>query len=213
MVLPDIIQPDDVPNLLTLVAPGFFAYAGYAAVFPQRSREELPVLVTSVALSLPLVALTRAFVSGFNATKLAHVTLLLGLSFLAGYLVALARGTGFVRRMLGFIGYRNEPESTVLGRILQRLPQRTLVTVSFKDGRKVSGNPKYGTAAPEAEVRELYLSYPAWWNPTTQAWEERRAEGGVLVSLDEVQAIDLLHAPPIRASRPRNLLSPTPRRS
>jgi hypothetical protein len=53
------ISPQDAAQLLTLVAPGYFATRGYCTVHPRRERGELATLVASVAFSFPLVAGAR----------------------------------------------------------------------------------------------------------------------------------------------------------
>src|SRR5215210_3113128 len=124
----DVITAEDAGRLLTLVAPGYFAYVAYTQRFPRRPRDEFPTLVASVAFSLPLVALAnelaRKWAIVTNPAEVPYVALLLGLSGAVGYVVALVRGAGSFRALLSALGHSQEPELSVVSRTVMRLPSR-----------------------------------------------------------------------------------------
>jgi hypothetical protein len=193
------VTPDDVANLITLVAPGFFAYSAYTYRFPQRARSEIPTLVVSVALSLPIVALgtwiTRHWSDAPTATDLDYAAVLVSLGLASGWLAGLLRDLPLSQRVLSKVGVAHAPDATVLGRVIRNLPTPTLVTVTLKDGTSFSGSPRWATDDPEAEHRELFLTRAVWWDDQLSDWPERPAHGGILVDLAEVQAIEVLHTP------------------
>src|SRR4051812_44193829 len=109
----DVITADDVARLLTLVAPGFFAYTGYTYRFPPtQGRDEFPVFVTSVALSLPLAAVARGIADllgiSTRPTHLAYAALLLVLPLVLGYVAALIRDAARVRRFLATLSLSSD---------------------------------------------------------------------------------------------------------
>lgn len=193
----DVLSADDVTLLLTLVAPGFFAWTSYGWVLPRAAPEELPLLVTSVALSLPLVALAQALAASVgidSGTKdLAYVVLLMGLSVGAGYAAARIRLLNPVRAFLLRAGHRSDPVATVLVRtVMEMQDAKGQVVVNFKDGkRSVAGTPRIATEDPQAPDAQLFLDHVTWWDSEQNQWEDRRPQGGVLVRLDEVRTIEL----------------------
>ncbi len=193
----DVLTAEEVGRLLTLVAPGYFAQVSYTSRYPRTERGELPTLVMSAALSLPIVALAGAIAPGDpKPLDLGYVALLLGLAIVLGYAFALLRGWSLTRDVLSKIGYRREPEASVLSRVFGSLPRKHLVTVTFKDGRKVSGSRRLWTGDPDPQKRgDLYLVYPSWWDPVKKDWLPRQKTDGVIVNVDEVLAIDVRPSP------------------
>jgi hypothetical protein len=200
----DTITAEEVGRVLLYVAPGFFAVKAWQYRFPQRQREHFETLVVSAAVSVPLVALVDVFRRKLDITRnplsLSYVTLLLGVSIVVGYAAALIRGTDRARSFLVRLGSDSDPESAVLARTVARVPrENSRVVVLFSDGRVLSGCPHSWTRDPDANVRELFLSYAAWWDETADEgegeWEDQRDHGGVLVNLADVMAIEVLDDP------------------
>jgi hypothetical protein len=84
----DAMMAGDVAGLVTIIAPCFVARMGDAGHLPQREPPDLTIVVASVELSLPLVAVTnRAAVwPGIEASKLTalhYVRPLFGMSITA----------------------------------------------------------------------------------------------------------------------------------
>jgi hypothetical protein len=197
----DVISAKDVPQLLTLVAPGFFARVAYGWVLPRKADGELPTLVTSVALSLPLVALASYLAKKLSlrpdATELGYVALLLGLSLGTGYVAGRLRCWSKVRRVLLRLGHRSDPTASVLVRTVMEMDDsKGQVTINFKDGKRpLAGTPRFATEDPETAEQQLYVDHFMWWNLKERTWSQRKDRGGVLVRLDEVRSIELNREP------------------
>lgn len=193
----DAISADDVTRLLMLVAPGFFAWTAYGWVLPRPTPAELPMLVTSVALSLPLVVISRTLAEPVGldaeATDLGYVALLLGLAVAAGYSFARIRCLDAVRKFMLKAGHRSDPAATVLMRsVMEMKDSKGQVVINFKDGKgPVAGTPRFATEDPQAPDPLLFLDHVKWWDSTDGKWGDRRRQGGVLVRLDEVRTIEL----------------------
>jgi hypothetical protein len=194
----DVLTATEVANVLTFVAPGFFALGAYRFEFPRRPRERFETLVVSAAASVPLVALTELIRDwlGVNRNPLGpgYVALLLGVSIVSGYGFARLRGSATTRRALRKAGLRQEPEDTPFLRVLRGLSDpEAQATVTFKDGAILSGTPSLFTSDLESP-RELFVTNPRWWVPEIEEWTPR-TDGGVLVSLDQVWAIEFNRTP------------------
>jgi Family of unknown function (DUF6338) len=190
----DALTAEEVGRILTFVAPGFFAWAAFRAVFPQRDRGQLEMLVIAVATSLPLVAVANFIadecdIERTDPTKLGYVALLIGVSLLAGYAFAIFRGWGWIREKLSWVGLRYQPESSIYAQTLLRLAPDARATVTFKDGRELTGVPRIGPGRSDTGVRELYLTYPQWYDHRRAEWVDGAA--GVIANLDEVHHITL----------------------
>jgi hypothetical protein len=189
----DALTAEQVGQVLTYVAPGYFARSAYTARFPCPDQPHFNVLVTSIATSLPLVAATHGLAGLLGLptrpTHLGYVVLLLGLSMVVGYGIAWLREPQWMRRRLAAIGITSQPEALLTTQVLKALSDR-FVTVNFKDGRKLSGVPKAGPVLPDDGINELYLTYPAWWDEEQEDFVETdEDEAAVLVWIDNVHNI------------------------
>lgn len=189
----DAPSADDVGNILIYVVPGFFARLGYLARFPGRPQDPSYAFIVSVALSVPLVALTSAAADHLGlsteATNAGFASLLVVVGLLAGYLAALTRSLGWVRRLLRRGKIRFDPEATVYEQTLLEL-ESSPVSVSLKDGRTVSGQPILGPGYEEpGSPRELYLVDIEWRDDKTGDWTD--GSKALIVNLDEVVMISM----------------------
>lgn len=153
------VTAEEVGQILTYLAPGFFAHAAYRYRFPRRRRADFDAIVLSVVLSVGLVALGNAAADRLGVDRdvgeLAYVAVLLGISVVLGYSSAILRSTRLVRAGLARVGLRQAPEHAVSELVFGRLAEDALIYVNFKDGRAVAGNPSAWTFDPEASTREL----------------------------------------------------------
>jgi hypothetical protein len=189
----DVLTAEQVGQVLTYIAPGYFARSAYTARFPSPDQPHFNVLVTSIATSLPLVASAQGLATSLDVptrpTRLGYVALLLALSMVVGYCVAWLRERRWVRRRLADLGITSQPEALLTTQVLKPLSDR-FVTINFKDGRKLSGVPKAGPVLPEDGIKEFYLTYPAWWDDEQNDFvEAAEGEAAVLVWIDNVHNI------------------------
>jgi uncharacterized protein DUF6338 len=156
-----VIDATQAGEVITYVAPGFLAQLGYRARYPAPERSAGQVLIISVVISLPLVALADWLVSGSHKpTRLGYVALLTAGAFALGYLLALLRGRKFSRWALAWLDYRIEPEGTIYAQTLKHMSPAAPVLIELKDGRRVSGTPRNGPESPNDGINELYLTHP-----------------------------------------------------
>jgi hypothetical protein len=190
------LTADEVGQLVTFIAPGFVARLAYSGRFPRKEPQEFTALVSSVVLSLPLVALTKAVagpigIDETEVTDVAYVALLLGLSAMIGYLVAAIRGWPRARYVLAGIGLAYQPESSIYAQTMLALPADAVVTIEFTDGRKLSGTPRLGPGLATEDIAEIVLTHPAWWDPVASTWVEEGAGGAVIAPIERVQTVTL----------------------
>lgn len=185
----------DVGHIITYIAPGYFANKFYEHRYSRPEKEQFNLFVVSVAASLPLVAATNQICSWLdistNPTHAAYALLLLGLSVVAGVALRIARDSDIAIKRFKF-----PPRGTVLStRLLRNLPaESSVVTLTLKSGRILSGTPQSGTGDPDSPARELYVNYPAWWNDDKEGgpgWTDAPDAGGVIINLEDVESIAL----------------------
>lgn len=192
----DILTAEEVARVLIFVAPGFFALAAYRFEYPQAPREPYGTLVSSVATSVPLVAITEVTRDWFGIDRdplaAGYILLLLGTSVIVGYVFARLRGATRVRSALGRLGFRHEPESLVFNRTVPRMPSSDgQVPVTFKDDRVLAGTPRFWHSEPASARRELFLTHTRWYEDDSGTWSDVPQEGGVLINLEDVWVIEL----------------------
>lgn len=188
-----VLDADAVGQVITYMAPGFLARLGYRARYPGPERPAGEVLIISVVASLPLVAVATALLSGDQkASQLGYVALLLTIGLAVGYLVALVRGRSPIKKLLGKLGYRIEPEGTIYAQTLKHMSDEGTVVVELKDGRRLWGCPRSGPQSKDDGITELYLTYPC---AQDEDGDWPTVGGGLIVPLAEVSAIALSEEP------------------
>jgi hypothetical protein len=188
-----VLDANAVGQVITYVAPGFLARAGYRARYPAPDRPPGEVLIVSVVASLPLVALLGALLPGEQqASQLGYVALLLGLGLTLGYITALVRGRPRTKKLLGKIDYRSEPEGSIYSQTLRHMSDEGTVVIELKDGRRIWGCPRNGPQSKDDGIAELYLTYPKAEGGDGE-WVD--AGAGLIVPLAEVSTIVLDEEP------------------
>jgi hypothetical protein len=155
-----VINADTIGQILTYIAPGYLVYLGYRLRYPGPHRPGSEVFIIAIAGSLPLVALADQLRIAHEASDLRYVAILLGGALLLGYLTALLRGRRRVKGVLGFFGYRHEPESSIYAQTLSQMSDEGLIQVELQDGRRIIGAPRNGPQYKDDGINELYLVYP-----------------------------------------------------
>lgn len=188
-----VLDATQVGEVVTYVAPGFLAQLGYRARYPAPERSAGQVLIISVVISLPLVALADWLVSGSHKpTRLGYVALLTAGAFALGYGVALLRGRKFATWALAWLDYRIQPEGTIYAQTLKHMSPAAPVLIELKDGRRISGTPRNGPESPDDGINELYLTHPEAQDKDGKWYS---VGPGVIVPLGEVSTIVLSEDP------------------
>lgn len=187
------LDANAVGQVIAYVAPGFLMYLGYRARYPSPDRPPGEVLIISVVISLPLVALVGAVLLGEQkATHPGYVALLLSLAFALGYIASLLRGSPCTKKLLAKLGYRIQPEGTIYAQTLKHMSDDGTVLVELKDGRRVWGCPRSGPQCKDDGIKELYLAYP---KGEDEAGEWHPAGAAAIVPLSEVSHMVLSEEP------------------
>ena len=195
-----VLDATQVGDVVTYVAPGFLAQLGYRMRFPAPERSSGQTLIISVVLSLPLVALADALISGSHAaTRLLYVVVLTLGSFVIGYLLACARARKEVKELLGRLQYRSPPEGSIYAQTIKHLPPAEPIEIEMKDGRRIYGTPRTGPEFEGDGIHELYVTHPEARVPGSE-WQS--AGAGVIVPLGEVSNIVLFMDPTDTSSVP-----------
>jgi hypothetical protein len=189
-----VFDANAVGQVVTYVAPGFLAFLGYRTRYPGPNRPAGEVLIISVVISLPLVALLGAALPGEQrATQPGYVVLLLAVALAIGYGAALIRGRRWMKQLLGRLGYRLEPEGTIYAQTLKHMSPVGTVVVELKDGRRVWGCPRNGPQSKDDGVNELYLVYPEAQDGAGGDWAP--VGPAAIIPLSEVSHIVLSEEP------------------
>lgn len=125
-------------------------------------------------------------------TQLGYVLLLIGLSFVVGYAVALLRGRPVVRKLLAKVDYHLDPEGSIYAQTLKHMSPSGTVLIELKDGRRIWGCPRGGPQTKEDDVEEIYLVFP---EAEDDAGEWQAAGAGLIVPLSEVSYVALSEEP------------------
>jgi len=188
-----VLDATQVGDVVTYIAPGFFAQLGYRARYPTGDTSPGEQLIVSVVLSLPLVALVNALINGaHDPMDVGYVLALTAGSFVLGYVMAVLRGLDRVKAVLAFFGYRIQPEGSIYSQVLKRVSPEAAVVVELKTGLKLSGTPRIGPEHDGDGIHELYLTHPEA-NVDGDDWTPVGA--GLIVPVAEVLHISLSEDP------------------
>lgn len=191
------ISLQDVANIVTFVAPGYFAIQVYSLVYSKRERDFSRLVVESVVYSLPLVFATNLiwkFIfqqDDVNSLNVAYAALLGAVSVGTAWVYTQLR----VHRPLKSIAAKwglDSPHEDFVKAQLQRLdpkdPDRKVVTVTLQDDSVFSGTlERLSRYVPDGQ---MYYSFAdlAWYNQALEAWEER--EGNLIIERREIKYIE-----------------------
>jgi hypothetical protein len=193
------ISLQDVANVITFVVPGYFAIQLYVIRYAKRERDFSKLLVESIMVSLPLVALTnvlwekvldRAAVDSLNTE---YALLLLAVSVVAGGLFAFLRTRQPLRGLAQRLGLGSPEEDFVKEQFARLNPGDAAVTVVLKNGDTFSGTPARASRHSQNGRRYYYFSNLVWFNAKTSEWSERK--GGIIIEQEEIEFIE---TPPLK---------------
>jgi len=144
------LTAEQVGQVVTFIAPGYLARSTFGASFPRPETPDYATLISSVVLSLPLVAIADALVhplglQSTTPTDLAYVALLLMLSVILGYGLGVLRSTYIGRMLAGRAGFESQADRSIYAQTILSLPPEAAVTrperwqksLRFTSGRPV----------------------------------------------------------------------------
>lgn len=201
----EFISLQNVANIVTFLAPGYFAMQMYQLMYGRREREFSHTFVESVVYSLPLVALANLVweklihhqvMENLNGE---YAILLIALSIVCGTLVGRIRGLVLIQNLLEKVWHVELYRVDFLQKQLLRLDNydrnKSAITVTLKSGGVFSGTVDQLSRSPHEG--QLYCSFTnlAWFNPSTGKWDERK--GNLIISRSEIEFIE---TPELRVS-------------
>lgn len=190
------ISLQDVANIITFIAPGYFAIQIYAIRYAKKPRDFSHLLIESVVFSLPIVAvadlLWRALgqkpTDELSAT---YALLVLGVAVLAGIIATYVRVHWPVKQLAKLWNLGSPDEDFVrlqFERLDVKNPDKSGVAVTLKSGVVFSGTPSYTNRYTPDGLKYYYFNNLAWFDKKTQKWQER--EGGIIVERSEIEYIE-----------------------
>jgi len=189
----DVVSLDDVGRVVCYVAPGYLAQWAYRARYPARDRPAGELLIMSIVLSVPFVALAQRLApdAAGSPTSLSFVAALVVPALVAGFIAAIARPSLGIP--LAALGYGGQPQGSMWQRTLEDLPPDAWATVDLVDGSKVAGLPRTFPGAAADGIREIYLVAPRFAEADGDELAEVLGAEAVIVRLDEVRTVTLSH--------------------
>jgi len=188
----NVITLQDAANIVTFVAPGYFAIRIYAANYTKRDKEFSRLLVESVVLSFPIAAFTSwlwRLITGsvpLSTDALFALTLLLLASGL-GFGFSWLRVQWPMRQIADMLGL-GMPDEDFIRTKFALLKSNDSVTITLKNGEIFSGTPGGGSMYTKDGPREYYFTDIAWYDKSKGAWDNR--PGGLILNLDQVEYIE-----------------------
>jgi hypothetical protein len=191
------VSLQDVANVVTFIAPGYFAIQVYSLIYAKKQRDFSRLLIESIICSLPIVALgnllwervfRQAPVSSLNAR---YAFMLLIVAVATGSIITFLRVHWPIKTIADKCGLGSPNEDfikSLLLRIDAKDPNHNAVTVTLKSGTIFSGTvdrlSRYSLDGPKYYV----FSNLAWFNAANGSWDER--EGNLLVERQEIEYME-----------------------
>lgn len=192
----DIVSLQDVANIVTFIAPGYFAIQVYSLIYAKKDRDFPRLLIESVVYSLPIITLVNVIWQNFlgheivTSLNIGYAILMLTTAFIVGLLATIFRTRWPIKHFTSKIGWPSPDEDFVKTQLLRvdvTNPKKSAVTVKLKSGAIFSGTVDRLSRYVHGGAMYYYFANLAWFNEVTEEWEER--EGGIIVRRDEVEYI------------------------
>lgn len=191
------VSLQDVANIVTFIAPGYFAIQVYSLIYAKKDRDFSRLLVESIVYSLPLVTFVNIIWQNLiglaipSSVNVEYALLLLVVAVLAGGLTTVLRNHWPIQPIASRLGLGSPDDDfikTQLGRIDNKNPNKNPVTITLKSGAVFSGTiDQLSRYTPDGPVY-YYFTYLAWFNEATNGWDER--DGGIIVERSEIEYIE-----------------------
>jgi hypothetical protein len=189
----ETVTLESVANIVTFVAPGYFAARAYGVLYAKADKELSRVLVESVLFSLPIIGAydylyDLVWPGNLPSTTTAKYALpLVIVSILVGFLFAYLRRTAPVRKLATQLNLPGPHEDFVQTQF-RKLESNEPVTVTLRDESVFSGTPQGGSVYRNGQPRHYFFNNVAWYNKEKNEWEER--EGSIMLDISDVSYIE-----------------------
>jgi hypothetical protein len=192
-----VVSLQDVANIVTFIAPGYFAMQVYSLTYAKKDRDFSRLLIESVIYSLPIVTLVNIFwekilqqhsVTSLNIT---YALVILCIAILSGALVTFLRMKWPIIAIATRMGLGSPDEDfvkTQLLRINAKDAKKNPVTVKLRSGTVFSGTADRLSRYDRDGLKYYYFANLAWFNKADASWDER--EGGIIVERSEIEYIE-----------------------
>jgi hypothetical protein len=192
----------DVANIVTFIAPGYFATQVYSLIYAKQPRDFSHVLIESVVYSLPIVTLVNiVWEQGFrqppaSSVRVVYVMLLLTIALAVGAAATVLR-TKWPIKIIAAKSGLSSPNEDFVGDQFLRIntadPSKSSVTVILKDGGVFSATvDRLSRYTPDGPRYYLFTNL-FWFNDQTGKWDERK--GGIIIERNQIEYIE---TPPLR---------------
>lgn len=201
----------EISSIIVFLAPGYIIRLIYRSKFSAKERSETHQIITSVAYSFPVVAMTTLLVYAINAylkwrwSPRHHLIIHIGDPYYVLIATMLAIGLAFV-----IIGLReNETLKSTLEKWGFRGPETDLYAKVFKkyhDGQRFTTTLKSGTTfrgyIQDARANEgvtpaaIYFRGVEWWSKSKKkfvSYDDK--ETVLLVALEEIEYMETIRLP------------------
>ena len=192
-----VVSLQDVANIVTFFAPGYFALQIYALAYAKRDRDFSRLAIESVVYSLPIVTLAYALWHGLfrqpavTSLNVLYTCLVIATAIVAGTIVTILRTRWPLKHIAASFGYGSPDEDFVKSQLLRidvKNPHKSPVTVKLRSGPIFSGTADRMSRYAYDGPMYYYFTNLAWYDEKRQKWDER--EGGIIIGRDEIEYIE-----------------------
>jgi hypothetical protein len=180
-----VISVQDIANIITLVAPGYFALKTYSIIYAKAEKDFSQIVLLSAVFSLPIVA-AYSLLFGLHdvSTDIRYALGLMAFSIVIGFVCARLRRMKPVRRLLRALRFP-AAEEDFLKLQFSKLPKMEGVTVKLKNGEMFFGTPQGASKYHADGERRYFFNNVAWFVKKTKKWEPR--PGSIIIALAEIE--------------------------
>ncbi|HUC90349.1 MAG TPA: hypothetical protein VMR45_06135 [Patescibacteria group bacterium] len=179
------ITLQDVANIVTFIAPGYFAMKTYGAIYSKADKDSAQLLILSAVCSLPIVAAYNWIfrLGEVSSTKASYALGLVLFSIFIGLTCATVRRVKAVKKLTQRL-HLPEPDEDFMHMQFAKMAKDEVVMVKLRNDEFFSGTPQSGKTYKPGEPRAYTFSNVAWFDPDKQRWDER--DGNLIINLEDI---------------------------
>lgn len=190
------IPLEDVANIVSFIAPGYFAIQIYSLVYSKKDRDFSKIFIESVIYSLPIVTIANVIWQyvfhrpAVSALNIGYAIVLMTIAILGGLFITTMRKQWPLKHVAFILGLGSPNEDfvkTQLERVDPADPENNTVSVKLKSGAIFSGTSDQISRYTANGPMYYYFADLAWFNEHTNEWEEQ--SGGIIVERNEIEYI------------------------